>query len=33
MTSEIIHLAARFQRWVNQTVARRLEAEATKFAR
>jgi hypothetical protein len=33
MTSEIIYLAARFQRWVNQAVARHLEAEAAKFAR
>jgi len=33
MTSEIIYLTARFQRWVNQLVARHLEAEATKFAR
>lgn len=33
MTSEILYLAAQFQRWVNQQVARRLEAEAAKFVR
>jgi hypothetical protein len=33
MTSEILHLATQFQHWVNQLVARRLEAEAAKFAR
>jgi hypothetical protein len=33
MTSEILYLAAQFQRWVNQQVARHLEAEAAKFAR
>jgi len=33
MTSEILYLAAQFQRWVNQQVARHLEAEASKFAR
>ncbi len=33
MTTEIITLAAQFQLWVNQLVARRLEAEAAKFVR
>jgi hypothetical protein len=33
MTSEILFLAAQFQNWVNQLVARHLEAEAAKFAR
>ena len=33
MTTEIISLAAQFQLWVNQLVARHLEAEATKFVR
>jgi len=33
MTAEILYLAARFQLWVNQLVARHLEAEAGKFAR
>jgi hypothetical protein len=33
MTSEILYLATQFQSWVNRLVARRLEAEASKFAR
>jgi hypothetical protein len=33
MTSELLHLAGEFQRWVNQLVARHLEAEAAKFVR
>ena len=33
MTTEILSLAAHFQLWVNQLVARHLEAEATKFVR
>ena len=33
MTTEIFGLAAQFQLWVNQLVARHLEAEATKFVR
>ena len=33
MTTEILSLAARFQLWVNQLVARHLEAEAARFAR
>jgi hypothetical protein len=33
MTSEILYLAGQFQLWVNQLVARHLEAEATKFVR
>jgi hypothetical protein len=33
MTTGILHLGARFQLWVNQLVARHLEAEAAKFAR
>jgi hypothetical protein len=33
MTTEILHLAAQFQVWINQLVARHLEAQAGKFAR
>jgi len=33
MTTEILSLAAQFQLWVNQLVARHLEAEATRFVR
>jgi hypothetical protein len=33
MTSEIFYLTARIQRWLNQQVARHLEAQAAKFAR
>jgi hypothetical protein len=33
MTTGILHFGARFQLWVNQLVARHLEAEAAKFAR
>jgi hypothetical protein len=33
MTTEILTLAAQFQLWVNQLVARHLEAEAGKFVR
>jgi hypothetical protein len=33
MTVEILNLAAQFQLWVNQLVARHLEAEAAKFVR
>jgi hypothetical protein len=33
MATEILHLAAQFQVWVNQLVARHLEAQAAKFAR
>jgi hypothetical protein len=33
MTTEILGLAAQFQLWVNQLVARHLEAEATRFVR
>ena len=32
MTTEIISLAVQFQLWVNQLVARRLEAEASQKA-
>jgi hypothetical protein len=33
MTTEILSLAAHLQLWVNQLVARHLEAEAAKFIR
>jgi hypothetical protein len=33
MTSELLYFAGQFQRWVNQLVARHLEAEAAKFVR
>jgi hypothetical protein len=33
MTTEIFYLTAQIQRWLNQQVARHLEAQATKFAR
>jgi hypothetical protein len=33
MTSELLYLAGQFQLWVNQLVARHLEAEAAKFVR
>ncbi|MBI5323531.1 hypothetical protein [Bradyrhizobium sp.] len=33
MTTEILGLAVQFQLWVNRLVARRLEAQATKFIR
>ena len=33
MTTEILGLAAQFQLWVNQLVARHLEAEAARFVR
>ena len=33
MTTGILNLGTRYQLWVNQLVARRLEAEAAKFAR
>ena len=33
MTTEIFYLTAQFQRWLNQQVARHLEAQASKFAR
>jgi hypothetical protein len=33
MTSEIISLAAQFQLWINQLVARHLAAEAAKIVR
>ena len=33
MTIEILYLTAQIQRWLNQQVARHLEAQATKFAR
>ena len=33
MTIEIVYLAAQLQRWLNQRVARHLEAQAAKFNR
>jgi hypothetical protein len=33
MTIEIFYLTAQIQRWLNQQVARHLEAQASKFAR
>lgn len=33
MTTEMISFAVQFQLWVNQLVARHLEAEAAKFVR
>jgi len=33
MTIEIFYLAAQIQRWLNQRVARHLEAQAAKFTR
>jgi hypothetical protein len=33
MTIEIVYLAAQIQRWLNQRVARHLEAQAAKFTR
>jgi hypothetical protein len=33
MTSELLYFAGQFQLWVNQLVARHLEAEAAKFVR
>ncbi len=33
MTTEILHLAAQFQVWINRVVARHLEAKAGKLAR
>jgi hypothetical protein len=33
MTIEIIDLTAQIQRWLNQQVARHLEAQATKLSR
>jgi hypothetical protein len=33
MTTEILSFAAQFQLWVNQLVARHLEAEAARFVR
>jgi hypothetical protein len=33
MTIEIFSLAAQLQRWLNQQVARHLEAQATRFSR
>jgi hypothetical protein len=33
MTTEIFYLAAQIERWLNQQVARHLEAQAAKFNR
>ena len=33
MTTHLIHLTAQIQRWLNQQVARHLEAQAAKFSR
>jgi len=33
MTVEIFYLTAQIQRWLNQQVARHLEAQAAKFSR
>ena len=33
MTTEIFYLTAQIQHWLNQQVARHLEAQAEKFAR
>jgi hypothetical protein len=33
MTTEIFYLTAQLQRWLNQQVARHLEAQAAKFSR
>jgi hypothetical protein len=33
MTMEIFYLTAQIQRWLNQRVARHLEAQAAKFSR
>jgi hypothetical protein len=33
MTVEIFYLAAQLQRWLNQRVARHLEAQAARFSR
>ena len=33
MTIEIFSLAAQFQRWLNQQVARHLETQAARFSR